>query len=174
MGFGQSTAFGGPINMPTVDRLANSGLRYNAFHTCALVRGIMVASGENSRPGRRTQGDVWKGYTADHCWQGDPRSGMSIGPPECLDWPNPMSSMRTIQHVRLPAGAVTWIRGGGVALRASRMVLWGYLGSAIGSTVRSSCVWPGGEPVADRRRDGLSGRRASQWRSSSLPRGRPT
>jgi len=36
MGFGQSSAFGGPINMPTVDRLANSGLRYNAFHTCAL------------------------------------------------------------------------------------------------------------------------------------------
>ena len=36
MGFGQSSAFGGPINMPTVDRLANSGLRYNAFQTCAL------------------------------------------------------------------------------------------------------------------------------------------
>ena len=36
MGFGQSSAFGGPINMPTVDRLANSGLRYNQFHTTAL------------------------------------------------------------------------------------------------------------------------------------------
>jgi len=36
MGFGQSSAFGGPINMPTVDRLANGGLRYNEFHTTAL------------------------------------------------------------------------------------------------------------------------------------------
>lgn len=36
MGFGQSSAFGGPIHMPTVDRLANNGLRYNDFHTTAL------------------------------------------------------------------------------------------------------------------------------------------
>ncbi len=36
MGFGQSSAFGGPINMPTVERLANHGLRYNEFHTTAL------------------------------------------------------------------------------------------------------------------------------------------
>ena len=36
MGFGQSSAFGGPIKMPTVDRLANNGLRYNEFHTTAL------------------------------------------------------------------------------------------------------------------------------------------
>ena len=36
MGFGQSSAFGGPINMPTVERLANNGLRYNHFHTTAL------------------------------------------------------------------------------------------------------------------------------------------
>lgn len=36
MGFGQSSAFGGPINMPTVEKLANAGLRYNEFHTTAL------------------------------------------------------------------------------------------------------------------------------------------
>ena len=36
MGFGQSSAFGGPINMPTAERLANNGLRYNNFHTTAL------------------------------------------------------------------------------------------------------------------------------------------
>jgi len=36
MGFGQSSAFGGPIHMPTVDRLADNGLRYNQFHTTAL------------------------------------------------------------------------------------------------------------------------------------------
>ena len=36
IGFGHSSAFGGPIQMPTVDRLANSGLRFNRFHTTAL------------------------------------------------------------------------------------------------------------------------------------------
>ena len=36
MGFGQSSAFGGPIHMPTVEQLANEGLRYNEFHTTAL------------------------------------------------------------------------------------------------------------------------------------------
>ncbi len=36
MGFGQSSAFGGPIHMPTAERLAGNGLRYNNFHTTAL------------------------------------------------------------------------------------------------------------------------------------------
>ncbi|HEY9784870.1 MAG TPA: arylsulfatase [Candidatus Obscuribacterales bacterium] len=36
MGFGHSSAFGGPIHMPTLERLANGGLRYNNFHTTAL------------------------------------------------------------------------------------------------------------------------------------------
>jgi arylsulfatase A-like enzyme len=36
MGFGQSSVFGGPIHMPTAERLAANGLRYNNFHTTAL------------------------------------------------------------------------------------------------------------------------------------------
>jgi len=49
MGFGQSSAFGGPINMPTVERLANAGLRYNEFHTTALCSPTRTAllSGRN-------------------------------------------------------------------------------------------------------------------------------
>jgi arylsulfatase len=35
-GFGMSTAFGGPINMPFAEKLAQNGLRYNRFHTTAL------------------------------------------------------------------------------------------------------------------------------------------
>jgi len=35
-GFGQSSAFGGPVHMPTAERIANNGLRYNHFHTTAL------------------------------------------------------------------------------------------------------------------------------------------
>ncbi|HSE28882.1 MAG TPA: sulfatase-like hydrolase/transferase, partial [Gemmatimonadales bacterium] len=36
IGFGHSSAFGGPIRMPTLDRIAAEGLRYNRFHTTAL------------------------------------------------------------------------------------------------------------------------------------------
>jgi arylsulfatase A-like enzyme len=36
MGFGQASAFGGPIHMPTLDKLAAGGIRYNRFHTTAL------------------------------------------------------------------------------------------------------------------------------------------
>jgi arylsulfatase A-like enzyme len=35
-GFGASSAFGGPCNTPTAERLAQSGLRFNRFHTTAL------------------------------------------------------------------------------------------------------------------------------------------
>ena len=35
-GFGASSAFGGPCQTPTVERLAANGLRYNRFHTTAL------------------------------------------------------------------------------------------------------------------------------------------
>jgi arylsulfatase len=53
MGFGQSSAFGGPIHMPTVDRLANSGLRYNQFHTTALCSPSRMAllTGRNHHMG---------------------------------------------------------------------------------------------------------------------------
>ena len=36
VGFGASSVFGGPIQTPTFQRLADSGLRYNMFHTTAL------------------------------------------------------------------------------------------------------------------------------------------
>ncbi|GAA5140430.1 arylsulfatase AtsD [Nocardioides marinquilinus] len=36
MGFGASSAFGGPCRMPTAERLAENGLRYSRFHTTAL------------------------------------------------------------------------------------------------------------------------------------------
>ena len=36
VGFGASSAFGGPCATPTAERLAESGLRFNRFHTTAL------------------------------------------------------------------------------------------------------------------------------------------
>ncbi|MGH7586041.1 MAG: arylsulfatase [Gemmatimonadales bacterium] len=43
IGFGHSSAFGGPISMPTLDRLAREGLRYNRFHTTALCSPTRMA-----------------------------------------------------------------------------------------------------------------------------------
>src|SRR5688500_11521459 len=52
IGFGHSSAFGGPINMPTLEKLANAGLRYNRFHTTALCSPTRVAllTGHNHHP----------------------------------------------------------------------------------------------------------------------------
>jgi arylsulfatase A-like enzyme len=36
VGFGASSAFGGPVQTPTADRLAAGGLKYTRFHTTAL------------------------------------------------------------------------------------------------------------------------------------------
>ncbi|GAA1828146.1 arylsulfatase AtsD [Pseudonocardia ailaonensis] len=36
MGFGASSAFGGPCHMPAAERLAQGGLKYSRFHTTAL------------------------------------------------------------------------------------------------------------------------------------------
>lgn len=36
IGFGHSSAFGGPCRMPTLEKLARNGLKYNRFHTTAL------------------------------------------------------------------------------------------------------------------------------------------
>ena len=49
VGFGASSAFGGPVPMPTAERLAAGGLRYNRFHTTALCSPTRAAllSGRN-------------------------------------------------------------------------------------------------------------------------------
>jgi arylsulfatase A-like enzyme len=48
-GFGCSTAFGGPCQTPTADRLAAEGLKFNRFHTTALCSPTRAAllSGRN-------------------------------------------------------------------------------------------------------------------------------
>jgi arylsulfatase len=45
-GFGSSSAFGGPCNTPTFERLASDGLKYTRFHTTALcspTRAALIA-----------------------------------------------------------------------------------------------------------------------------------
>ncbi|MHB8692089.1 MAG: arylsulfatase [Solirubrobacteraceae bacterium] len=43
MGFGASSAFGGPCEMPAADRLAAGGLRYTRFHTTAICSATRAA-----------------------------------------------------------------------------------------------------------------------------------
>ncbi len=49
MGFGMPSAFGGPVRMPSANKLASQGLRYNQFHTTALCSPTRTAllSGRN-------------------------------------------------------------------------------------------------------------------------------
>jgi arylsulfatase len=49
LGFGATSPFGGPVPTPTLDRLAQQGLRYNNFHTTALCSPTRAAlkSGRN-------------------------------------------------------------------------------------------------------------------------------
>ncbi len=49
VGFGQTSTFGGPANTPTLQKLADEGLRYNHFHTTALCSPTRAAllSGRN-------------------------------------------------------------------------------------------------------------------------------
>ncbi len=52
IGFGHSSAFGGPIRMPTLEKLAAGGLKYNRFHTTALCSPTRTAllTGHNHHP----------------------------------------------------------------------------------------------------------------------------
>jgi arylsulfatase len=43
MGFGVSESFGGPVATPSMNKLADNGLRYNRFHTTALCSPTRVA-----------------------------------------------------------------------------------------------------------------------------------
>ena len=49
MGYGHSSAFGGLTPMPTIERMAKNGLRYNNFHTTALCSPsrAAIAAGRN-------------------------------------------------------------------------------------------------------------------------------
>jgi arylsulfatase A-like enzyme len=49
IGFGSSSAFGGPIRMPTLEKMAANGLKYNRFHTTALCSPTRTAllTGQN-------------------------------------------------------------------------------------------------------------------------------
>ncbi len=64
VGFGASSAFGGLINTPNFDTLANQGLRYTNFHTC----GICAPTRASLLTGRNSASVHMAGF--GHVWMG--------------------------------------------------------------------------------------------------------
>ena len=67
-GFANASAFGGPIHTPTLERLANSGISYNAFHTtaqCSATRASLLTGRNHHRVGAGQIAEFasdWDGY----------------------------------------------------------------------------------------------------------------
>ena len=83
MGFGQSSAFGGPVHMPTVDALANQGLRFNEFHTTALCSPTRAALLTGRNHHMNNMGSITETATA---FPGTRACGLTASPrsPRCF------------------------------------------------------------------------------------------
>ena len=65
VGFGATSVFGGAIDTPQLDRLANSGLRYNRFHVnamCSPTRGALLTGRNNHQVGFGPITEMASGY----------------------------------------------------------------------------------------------------------------
>ncbi len=69
VGFGLPDTYGGPIHTPTLSRIANQGISYNAFHTtsiCSPTRAALLTGRNHQRVGSGTIAERavdWDGYT---------------------------------------------------------------------------------------------------------------
>ncbi len=67
-GFGNPSTFGGPIHTPTMTRLAETGIAYNAFHTtamCSPTRAALLTGRNHHRVGAGQIAELasdWDGY----------------------------------------------------------------------------------------------------------------
>lgn len=76
VGFGSSSAFGGPVSTPTVERLGAAGLKFNRFHTtalCAPTRAALLTGrnhhtvGMGSVPDLATSAPGYSSVRPDDC-----------------------------------------------------------------------------------------------------------
>jgi arylsulfatase len=69
VGFGLPETFGGPVRTPTLSKLADGGISYNAFHTtsiCSPTRAALLTGRNHQRVGSGTIAERavdWDGYT---------------------------------------------------------------------------------------------------------------
>ncbi|RFQ16142.1 arylsulfatase, partial [Pseudomonas sp. ATCC 13867] len=70
-GFAQADTVGGAIHTPTLTRIADSGIRYNAFHTTAIssaTRAALLTGRNHHRVGNGVIAELatdWDGYTGE-------------------------------------------------------------------------------------------------------------
>ena len=70
-GFGNPSTFGGPINTPTLDKLAREGIKYNSFHTtaiCSPTRASLLTGRNHHRVGNGQISEFatdWDGYVGE-------------------------------------------------------------------------------------------------------------
>ena len=65
IGYGAMSVFGGPVQTPTLDRLANAGLRYSQFHTTALcspTRASLLTGRNHTTVGMACIAEVTTGF----------------------------------------------------------------------------------------------------------------
>ena len=73
VGYGQMSVFGGLCNTPTIDKLANRGLRYTNFHTTALcspTRGCALTGRNHHTLGLSAITELSVGYPAHNGYMG--------------------------------------------------------------------------------------------------------
>ena len=68
LGFGAPSTFGGPLQTPTLDQLAEGGLRYNNFHTTALCSPTRMALKTGRNHHQANTGSIMESSTA---WPGN-------------------------------------------------------------------------------------------------------
>ena len=78
-GFGNPSTFGGPVQTPTLDRVAEEGLRYNRFHVTALcspTRAALLSGRNHHAVGFGSIAEAHSGFPGyDAVW---PRSAASV------------------------------------------------------------------------------------------------
>ncbi|HSW15915.1 MAG TPA: sulfatase-like hydrolase/transferase, partial [Ramlibacter sp.] len=83
LGFGHSSAYGGAIHMPNMERLAKEGVRYNNFHTtamCSPTRAALLAGRNHHSVGFGAIAELSTGYPGYNAYL--PRSAATL--PEVL------------------------------------------------------------------------------------------
>ncbi len=68
LGFGAPSTFGGPLQTPTLDQLAEGGLRYNNFHSTALCSPTRMALKTGRNHHQANTGSIMESSTA---WPGN-------------------------------------------------------------------------------------------------------
>ncbi len=79
LGFGHSSAFGGPVNMPHVERLAREGLRFNNFHTaglCSPTRAALLTGRNHHSVGFAAIAEISSGFPGSNAYL--PKSAATV------------------------------------------------------------------------------------------------